>query len=467
MRQAAATTHPESAAYSREAPPDTGIARPAGGLRWLARLLVLLCVAAGLLTFGAPGGLRPARADDDDRGGFDRFDDDRFEARDAGSTREAFPDPGGGAGMPLEFERDEIVASGLRPEQVEQLRARGFTPVQQRRLEALGLDEVRFRIPRAYSVASAGQLVRDLSPMAVVDANHLYRPAAAPCEGRACKARQVVAWTPGGEPCGVETTVGLIDTAVATDHPALRGARVETLVARSPDRKAAKPAHGTAVASVLVGRSAAEVVGLLPSSRVVAVDAFHAGSGGDRMDAFDLLAALDQLLARRVRVINLSFAGPANALLEQAVRTAEQRGTVLVAAVGNEGPKAPPQYPAAYPPVIAVTAVDDSLRVYRRAVQGGHVELGAPGVDIPVANADGWLSRNTTTQSGTSIAAPFVTAAAARLLAAEPRLAPAEIRRRLTTVARDLGTPGHDGVFGHGLLQATGACAPAASPSRK
>lgn len=439
------------------------------GRRWrVAGAVAFVVVAVGLVALAWPGGVRPARADDDDRGGFDRLDDDRFDTRDAGGgAREASPDPGGGAGMPVEFERDEIVASGLRPEQMEQLRSRGFVPVQQRRLEALGLDEVRFRIPRAYSVASATQLVRDLSATAIADANHLYRPAAVPCDGRACKARQLVAWTPGGEPCDVDATVGLIDTAVATDHPALRGAHVESLVARSPDRKAAKAAHGTAVASVLVGRAPSEVVGLMPSARLVAVDAFHAGSGGDRMDAFDLLAALDQLLARRIRVINLSFAGPANALVEQAVRTAEQRGTVLVAAVGNEGPKAPPQFPAAYPPVIAVTAVDDGLRVYRRAVQGGHVEFGAPGVDIPVANAGGWLSRNTTAQSGTSIAAPFVTAAAARLLAAQPRLAPAEIRRQLARGARDLGAPGHDGVFGHGLLQATGACAPAAAPVRK
>ena len=467
MRQPAATTHPDELTSPGEAPPGSGLATRAGP-RWrLAGAVAFVLVTAGLLALDGPGGVRPARADDDDRGGYDRFDDDRFDARDAGGgAREAFPDPGGGAGMPLEFERDEIVASGLRPEQVEQLRSRGFMPVQQRRLETLGLDEVRFRIPRAYSVASATQLVRDLSSTAVVDANHLYRPAAIPCEGPACKLRQLVAWTAAGEPCDLDTTVGLVDTAVATDHPMLTGARIETRVARSPDRKAAKAGHGTAVASVLVGRSPADVVGLMPSARLVAVDAFHAGSGGERMDAFDLLAALDQLLAQRVRVINLSFAGPANALVEQAVLAAEQRGTLLIAAVGNDGPKAPPQYPAAYPSVIGVTAVDQGLRVYRRAVQGGHVEIGAPGVDVPVANAGGWLSRKAVVQSGTSIAAPFVTAAAARLAAAQPRLAPAEIRRRLTAGALDLGSPGHDAVFGHGLLQAAGPCRPAATPSR-
>lgn len=428
---------------------------------------LLFCVLAGsVCPDRGTGGFRAALADDDDRAGGDRFDDGRWDGRDDYGGREAWPDPGGGAGMPLEFERDEIVASGLRPEDIERLRSRGFVPVHQRRLATLALDQVRFRIPRAYSIASATQLVRDVSSGAVADANHLYRPADAAdaCDGRACRARRLVAWRAPGDTCGGETTVGLIDTGVAAEHPWLQGARIEALVARSPDRKAAAKAHGTAVASVIVGRAPGEVVGLMPSARLVAVDAFHAGAGGDRMDAFDLLAAIDQLLALRVRVINLSFAGPANTLVEAAVRTAEQRGAVLIAAVGNEGPRASPQYPAAYPQVIAVTAVDDALRVYRRAVQGDHVEIGAPGVDVPVANAGGWLSRKTATQSGTSIAAPFVAASAAAIVAAQPRLTSVEVRRRLTAGARDLGAPGRDAVFGHGLLQAVPPCGPDRRP---
>jgi hypothetical protein len=433
------------------------------GVRSLA--VALATLAAVVVVGGAlPGSTLDARADDDDRGGRDALDDDRFESRaldggggGTGALSEASPDPGG-AGVPIEFERDEIVASGLRPGDIDRLQARGFVAVQRRRLAALDVEEVRFRVPRAYSVASAARLVRDTASGATVDANHLYRPAAEPCSGRACLARQLVAWTPLADPCEADITVGLIDTAVATDHPTLRGGRIETHVARGADRKAGGKGHGTAVASVLVGRAPGEVVGLLPSARLVAVDAFHAGSGGDRMDAFDLLAALDHLLARRVPVINLSFAGPANALVEQAVLTAERRGTVLIAAVGNEGPTAAPRYPAAYASVIGVTAVDETLRVYRRAGQGPHVAVAAPGVDIPVANAGGWLSRKTTTQSGTSIAAPFVAASVARLRAAHPQLGPPEVRRQLAGRIRDIGDPGRDAVFGHGLLQSVAHC---------
>jgi hypothetical protein len=425
--------------------------------------VAVAALAAILLTGGAlVGSVVDAHADDDDRGGRETFDDDRRESRDldggAGAWGEASPDPGGGAGMPIEFERDEIVASGLRPGDIERLKARGFFALQRRRLEALDVEEVRFRVPRAYSVASAAQLVRDTASGATVDANHLYRPAAAPCTGRACTARQLVAWTPLVDPCEADITIGLIDTAVAIDHPTLRGSRIETHVARGAERKPGGKGHGTAVASVLVGKAAGDVVGLLPSARLVAVDAFHAGSGGDRMDAFDLLAAIDHLLGLRVPVINLSFAGPANTLVEQAVQAAERRGAVLIAAVGNAGPRAAPRYPAAYPSVIGVTAIDEMLRVYRWAGQGTHVTIAAPGVDIPVANAGGWLARKTTTQSGTSMAAPFVTASVARLLGAHPQLGPPEVRRQLSGRTRDLGDPGPDAIFGHGLLQAVAHC---------
>jgi minor extracellular protease Epr len=411
-----------------------------------------------------------------------RADDDRFDDRDdarevraddsragggASGSRDADPDPGGGAGMRLEFERDEIVATGLSPEDIETLRARGFTVLHQRNLGALDLTEARLRIPRAYSPESATAYVRSLSGAAAVDANHLYRPAADPCTAKACLARSLVAWPAASPGCGPLPTVGLIDTGVATDHPLLRGAAIESHSVRSPDRKASAPAHGTAVASVLAGRDPAQVPSLLADAKLIAVDAFHGTGASDRMDAFDLLAAIDFLMARKVRLINLSFAGPGNSLVEKAVQVAQQRGVILVAAVGNDGPNAKPLFPAAYESVIGVTAVDAGARPYRRAVQGGQVEFAAPGVDLPVANAGGWLSRRVIALSGTSMAAPFVTASAARILAASPTLRPDDVRRRLAAGAKDLGAAGRDAVFGHGLVQVGEACDPSRRTSSK
>ena len=104
--------------------------------------------------------------------------------------------------------------------------------------------------------------------------------------------------------------------------------------------------------------------------------------------------------------------------------------------------------------MIAVTAVDSRGRVYRRAVQGNHVDVAAPGVDI-------WTAASISgarTKTGTSFAAPFVTAALSKMLAADGDLSPAELERRLIADAADLGDPGRDKVYGAGLLDASRIC---------
>ncbi len=174
----------------------------------------------------------------------------------------------------------------------------------------------------------------------------------------------------------------------------------------------------------------------------------------DRADVYDLLRALDLLSRRGVQVTNLSLSGPPNALLEQLVRRLAEGGIVIVAAAGNEGPKAGPAYPAAYADVIAVTAVDRMKRPYRRAGRGEHIDLSAPGVDI-------WTAASISgarTKTGTSFAVPFVTAAAALMKSANGGATVADIQDALGKSAEDLGAPGKDAVFGWGLLNARAAC---------
>jgi subtilisin family serine protease len=131
------------------------------------------------------------------------------------------------------------------------------------------------------------------------------------------------------------------------------------------------------------------------------------------------------------------------------------RDIVVVAAAGNQGSRAKPLFPAAYPGVIAVTAVDQHKRVYRRAGQGAHIDLAAPGVRIwTAASVKGARPR-----TGTSFATPFVTAAAAVLRGKAPQLDHAGIHAVLARTALDLGPPGKDEIFGSGLLQAGGLCA--------
>ena len=126
---------------------------------------------------------------------------------------------------------------------------------------------------------------------------------------------------------------------------------------------------------------------------------------------------------------------------------------VIVAAVGNDGPAAPPRYPAAFDFVIAVTAVDAELAAYARAPRGGYVDFSAPGVDVFVPLGGGGRY-----MTGTSIAAPFVTA----MIASSPEAASlgsvAAVRGSLAREAVDLGAAGSDDTFGAGLARAPESC---------
>jgi len=206
---------------------------------------------------------------------------------------------------------------------------------------------------------------------------------------------------------------------------------------------------------MLVGRVEGRVPGLLPEADLVAVEAFHTAAAREQADAFSLVSAFDVLIGASVEVINLSFSGPANAVVRRMVTRAAQDGIGLVAAAGNGGPGADPAFPAAWSEVIAVTAVDARMQAWRQANQGPYVTLAAPGVNVwTAASISGGRLR-----SGTSYAAPFVTAAlAVERLRGSGRDGP-EATQTLLACARDLGEAGVDPVFGHGLVSAPGQCA--------
>ena len=118
---------------------------------------------------------------------------------------------------------------------------------------------------------------------------------------------------------------------------------------------------------------------------------------------------------------------------------------MVLAAAGNGGPVARPQYPAAYPTVVAVTAVDQRGRAFRLANRGDYLDLAAPGVNLRHAVAGGGYASS----SGTSYAVPFAVTAAALLKHQEPGI---DVIGRLYEAATDIGPPGRDDVYGYGLL---------------
>jgi subtilisin family serine protease len=354
---------------------------------------------------------------------------------------------------------DEIIAAGLTTQQTGELTADGFVVLRRESLPFAGEDIIKLRIPSGAALGAARDQVRGLAPEADVDFNHYFRPDqdAVDCSERPCVARSVVGWPRGGIPaaCGGQVTIGLIDTAINANHTAFGDGQVEVVRLSDDELPQSGRQHGTAVAALLVGSSGSKTPGLLPAAILIAVDAFHRGARqDDRADAYDLVRAVNLLADRKVDVMNLSLSGPANAVLERMVRKVGGQ-IVVVAAAGNEGPQAKPVYPAAYPEVFAVTAVDRRKRAYRRAGRGEHIDLAAPGVEVWTAASVSGARLKT----GTSFAVPFVTAAAA-LAKSSGMKTVAEIHDALAKSAEDLGEPGKDHVFGWGLLNARTLCGP-------
>ncbi len=265
--------------------------------------------------------------------------------------------------------------------------------------------------------------------------------------GAGCEAFVMTGWKTNYLQCALPEVIGVIDTGVDPAHPSLAGADVELASVRRADRRPSDPAHGTGVVSLLVGQPGSEVVGVLPRAKVIAVDAFHRAGDSDSTDAFDLVAALDFLAERKVRIINLSLAGPENAVLAEAVSKYADRGATLIAAAGPSSGKTG-GYPAKYPGVVAVAAIDGELRPSRLSARGSHIAYAGPGVGMTVASPGGKARLAT----GTSFAAPIVSAAFATAKSG----ARGDKLQTLQTVqglAKDLGAPGRDPVYGWGLVQ--------------
>lgn len=310
----------------------------------------------------------------------------------------------------------------------------------------------RLGLPDGRGHAEALAELALLFPDAVADRNMLYTPDELLCEDGDCGAQAMIGWS--GWPSAMAPRIGMIDTGINVDHAALAGQRLHVRQSPLGERDAAGRQHGTAIAALLIGRINSRTPGLLPLAELHAVEAFHRQSGQEAADAYALAEAIDHLIRAGVSVINMSFSGPENQVLRAMVLRADQAGIGLVAAAGNGGAGAEPAYPAAWPEVIAVTAVDTGLKPYRQANRGAYVTLAAPGVNLwTAASISGGRLR-----SGTSYAAPFVTAVLAVERARTPDLDLGTHKQKLIACARDLGEAGFDDTFGNGLVTSPDQC---------
>lgn len=248
---------------------------------------------------------------------------------------------------------------------------------------------------------------------------------------------------------GADVRVAVIDSGIDVRHPELAGSIAETFDAVGGNE--GPHVHGTGIAGAIV--SHARLMGGAPAARILAIRAFVVASGGVQSNSFAILKGLDYAAAHGAQIINMSFAGPKDALVERGLAGVAAKGIVMVAAAGNAGAKSPALYPAADPNVIAVSATDAQDHLFAASNRGSHIAVAAPGVDIFLPAPD----QKYQITSGTSFSAAYVSALAALMLERNPALKPQELRAILTRTARDLGSPGRDDLFGAGEADALAA----------
>jgi hypothetical protein len=380
------------------------------------------------------------------------------------------------------FRPREVLGINLSAAALAKAREAKYEVVEHVELPELGIVIDRLRPPEALNAITGRELLFELLPENGFVLNRVYAPyrpggregsgaGVAKSAGRGCSAERcfgssLINWRSRLADCARDVRIGIVDTGFDKSHPAFAGLRYEYREFL-PDGSASAPnQHGTGVLSLLAGNAASGTPGLVPDAAYVIANTFFTDADGQPVsDTAQMLLALNWLKKSGVSVVNLSFAGPEDELMHHAVQELTRAGIVVVAAAGNEGPAAPPSYPAAYPEVIAVTAVDRNLAAYRYASRGAHIDLAAPGVDVWTAMP----GRREGPQTGTSFAVPYVTAVVAVALP-EAGLAPdgdalAAKRRALGHLlgnAKALGEEGHDPTFGAGLVQAPASCGPAA-----
>src|SRR3954454_22520166 len=253
---------------------------------------------------------------------------------------------------------------------------------------------------------------------------------------------------PSVAPPAPRVTVGVVDDYVDTTLPDLGP---QTRILNGPP--AVTGSHGTEVASAISGAlNGTGVTGIFPSVPIV-----NFGLGQD----ITCSAAANGILAviqAKATIVNMSFGSPTQcATLFRVVEAAYGAGTLLVAAAGNEAQQGnAPSYPAAWPHVLSVAALNEALAPASFSNRNAAVDVAAPGVNVPLDtplafDADG-APDGTTLDSGTSFASPMVAGAAAWVWSARTTLSNGQVADVLRESAVDVSTPGYDTQTGFGIV---------------
>ncbi|MBT2756687.1 S8 family serine peptidase [Mesobacillus foraminis] len=252
-------------------------------------------------------------------------------------------------------------------------------------------------------------------------------------------------------------TVAIIDGGVQTSHPELKGKIVApyNVVTGKPTLPADH--HGTHVAGIIAASfNKAGTAGVAPNIKIMPINVFS----GEYADTFDIASAVYYAADHQANVINMSLGSYYySAVMKEAVAYARTKGAVVVAAAGNEDLNFN-TYPAAFPNVIGVSALNKDNKITIFSNYGRYIDFAAPGIDIYSTVAGGKYN----TMDGTSMAAPQVSGVAALVLSKNPLLSPAEVESILKNSSVDLGSKGRDNYYGYGRIDAYRALQKTPSP---
>ncbi len=374
------------------------------------------------------------------------------------------------------FMPSEVLAINMNRRSLRRARQMGFRVGRTSQFSGLNLRVHSLRPPRGMSAGRARRFLRRNIPGSELALNSVYRVYHAArgrqqgvvqhiapveklrrfrrCGQGKCYATKAIRWRRNLTSCARTVKIGVIDTAYDKKHPAFYGQRIYSGQRSNAERwRAAPNKHGTGVLALLTGNPKTTTAGLIPGATFIAHNVFFADKAGNPVsDTTSMLDALNLMNGFGVDIINLSLTGPKDPVIAKVIAEMSKNGIIFVAAAGNGGPAAKPSYPAAYPQVIAVTAVNRKSRGYRYANRGSYIDIAAPGVDIWTALPGSKAGY----QSGTSFAVPYVTAVIASIYKQYGPMSKEQILRHITT--RDLGAPGRDRVYGRGLVLAPRRC---------
>jgi Subtilase family/Bacterial Ig-like domain (group 3)/Autotransporter beta-domain/IPT/TIG domain len=363
-----------------------------------------------------------------------------------------------GSGMPLlgetRFSPDEVMLqtpSEVTSEQIAGIAQRfGLSILTQQTIGMLGRTVYTFRITNGRSVREVIRVVEAARLNAAVQPNYTYgltQDRSDPKVGLGDPAQYIVKKFHLADAHritqGDNVVIAVIDSEIDSNQPDLVGRVTNRFDAGCGASSA--DAHGTGMAGAIA--SHVHLLGVAPHANIIAICAFG-GAGQPKASSFKIIKGLDYAIQHGARIVNMSFAGPPDPALSQALQIAREKGVLLIAAAGNNGPKSSPLYPGADRSVMAVTATDENNQLFKYANQGKYVTVAAPGVDILVPAPEGGLQFTT----GTSVATANVSGVAALLLAHKPSLKPEEIRDILVRTAQHLGAGGINPQFGAGLV---------------